>query len=164
MSQQKGFTLIELLVAVGIIGILASVSVVSVNSIRQKSRDAKRLSDVKEVQNALEAFLNNAGSYPVVGVAGVTLGADAQKQLCSIDKGFGTAVECAAPASIYMATVNPNPTPNGIDYLYKSTGCAAGPAKPCTGYTVDFKLEANTGSFTAGTYQASPDGIVRTGA
>lgn len=63
-TQQKGFTLIELLVVIAIIGILAVVVIASLNVAREKSRDARRLADLKEVQKALELYFFNVGSYP----------------------------------------------------------------------------------------------------
>lgn len=71
-KQQKGFTLIELLVVIAIIGLLASVVLLSLNSARQKSRDAKRLADVRQIASALELYFNDCGSYPVV-TANLTL-------------------------------------------------------------------------------------------
>lgn len=61
----KGFTLIELLVVIAIIGILSSVVLASLNSARQKSRDARRISDAKQLQLALELAFDSNGTYPV---------------------------------------------------------------------------------------------------
>jgi|TARA_Y100000310_G_scaffold345866_1_gene471949 prepilin-type N-terminal cleavage/methylation domain-containing protein len=63
-STKKGFTLIELLVVIAIIGILSSVVLASLNSARQKSRDAKRISDIKQLQLALELYFDANGGYP----------------------------------------------------------------------------------------------------
>lgn len=60
----KGFTLIELLVVIAIIGILSSVVLASLNSARRKSRDARRIADVKQLQLALELSYDTVGSYP----------------------------------------------------------------------------------------------------
>lgn len=63
--EQKGFTLIELLVVIAIIGILSSVVLASLNSARKKSRDARRISDLKQIQLALEMYADANGSvYP----------------------------------------------------------------------------------------------------
>ena len=43
-NNKKGFTIIELLVVISIIGLLSTISVVSLNGARIKSRDAKRVS------------------------------------------------------------------------------------------------------------------------
>ncbi|HJO89861.1 MAG: prepilin-type N-terminal cleavage/methylation domain-containing protein [Candidatus Pacebacteria bacterium] len=63
-TGNKGFTLIELLVVIAIIGILSSVVLASLNSARQKARDAKRISDVKQLQLALEFYFDANGGYP----------------------------------------------------------------------------------------------------
>src|ERR1035437_5577723 len=62
--MKKGFTLIELLVVVAIIGLLSSVVLASLNSARAKGRDAKRVTDLKQVQNALALYYFDSGSYP----------------------------------------------------------------------------------------------------
>lgn len=65
-SHTKGFTLIELLVVVAIIGILSSVVLTSLNGARAKGRDAQRITNLKQIQNALELYaLDHNGSYPL---------------------------------------------------------------------------------------------------
>lgn len=63
----KGFTLLELLIVIAVIGILAGTVVVIINPIAQiqKSQDAGRKNALKNVQNALEQYYSDHGSYPV---------------------------------------------------------------------------------------------------
>ena len=63
-KKNRGFTLIELLVVIAIIGILASVVLASLNSARKKSRDARRVADIKQIQLALELYFDSHSSYP----------------------------------------------------------------------------------------------------
>lgn len=63
--MKKGFTLIELLVVIAIIGILSAVVLTSLNSSRDKARDAKAVSDVKQVALAFELSRNQTtGLFP----------------------------------------------------------------------------------------------------
>ena len=77
-SNKKGFTLIELLVVIAIIGILSSVVIASMNSARQKSRDARRISDIANVKTALEmSYDKNGQVYPASsGVTAATFATD----------------------------------------------------------------------------------------
>jgi prepilin-type N-terminal cleavage/methylation domain-containing protein len=63
-SKHRGFTLVELLVVIAIIGILASIISVSLGTSRAKGRDAKRISDIRTIQLALEEYYNDNNSYP----------------------------------------------------------------------------------------------------
>jgi prepilin-type N-terminal cleavage/methylation domain-containing protein len=62
---KTGFTLIELMVVIAIIGILSTIVTASLTTAKQKSRDAKRIADVKNIQLALEQYYNDNLNYPV---------------------------------------------------------------------------------------------------
>lgn len=64
INNKKGFTLIELLVVVAILGILMVVSLANFITSQAKSRDAQRKADLRQISYALEAYLNDHGSYP----------------------------------------------------------------------------------------------------
>lgn len=66
-SRSKGFTLIELLVVIAVIALLATVAVVALNNARTKSRDAKRVADLKQIQNGLGMYYDaNKDLYPSI--------------------------------------------------------------------------------------------------
>jgi prepilin-type N-terminal cleavage/methylation domain-containing protein len=68
-SRQSGFTIIELLLVVVLIGILSGflISVINVNTLRARGRDAQRASDLKRLQTALELYFTDNRSYPASG-------------------------------------------------------------------------------------------------
>lgn len=63
-KSNKGFTLIELLVVIAIIAILSGIIVTSLTSSKLKSRDASRVSDLNQIQLALEQYFDRCGQYP----------------------------------------------------------------------------------------------------
>ncbi len=62
--NNKGFSLIELLLVISIIAMISSVGAVLFKSSRGKARDSIRNADVKNVQTALNLYLNDFGRYP----------------------------------------------------------------------------------------------------
>ena len=62
--KNRGFTLIELLVVISIIGLLATIVMVSLNNARIKARDVKRLADMKNLVTALNLYYDKNGFYP----------------------------------------------------------------------------------------------------
>ncbi|HLD31648.1 MAG TPA: type II secretion system protein [Patescibacteria group bacterium] len=139
--NKKGFTLIELLVVIAIIGLLSTLAVVALGSAREKSRDAKRLSDLKQVQTALELYYTDNSSYPTAASSTVI---GTGSYACLNASGWAE----AGCADAFMGQV---PTdPGSSDYAYTS---ADG-----TTYTLTATLEGTMNNLT-GTVQASPSGI-----
>ncbi len=64
IKKETGFTLIELLVVIAIIGILATTVMTSLNMARFKARDVRRLSDIRQLQLALQMYYDSFGHYP----------------------------------------------------------------------------------------------------
>lgn len=65
-NNKKGFTLIELLIVVAIIGLLATLAIISLTSAQAKARDAKRVADIKSIQNGMEMYYSNYNAYPTI--------------------------------------------------------------------------------------------------
>ena len=62
----RGFTLIELLVVIAIIGLLSSVVLARLNSVRVKARDSARIQLVNQLQKAMELYYDDNGHYPAI--------------------------------------------------------------------------------------------------
>lgn len=73
MQYKRGFTLIELLVVIAIIGVIATIVLVSVSTVRTKARDIERITQVKQLQTALQLYYDQYGRYPVSTGCGSTV-------------------------------------------------------------------------------------------
>lgn len=65
-QRQSGFTIVELLIVIVIIGILATLVIVTFSGVQQKARDSERKTDINAVASQLEAFYANKGYYPTI--------------------------------------------------------------------------------------------------
>jgi len=63
--QVKGFTLIELLIVIAIIGLLASVVLISFPASTAKSRDSGRMQESKQIQMALRLYYDINHEMPI---------------------------------------------------------------------------------------------------
>ena len=135
-KKQHGFTLIELLVVIAIIGLLSTLAVVALNNARAKSRDARRVSDIKQIQTALELYFNDANLYPA-----------------------NIAEPISYAGTNYMPVTPTNPTPNNDGDCPASTGYSYTQDDSGASYTMGFCIGSATGSLSAGTRSATPAGI-----
>lgn len=108
MSKQSGFSLIEIMVVVVILGILASIVVPKIISRPEEARIVKAKQDVLAIQNALDLYKLDNGSYPTT------------------DQGLIALVEKPSSNPIpsnwktYLKSVPKDPW--GRDYLYLNPG------------------------------------------
>jgi len=115
--NKKAFTLIELLVVIAIIGILSAVVLTSLNSARAGARDAKRHTEINQIQQALDMYQIENGSYPITSWS------------CSHHGSWQTGI-LATALEDYLPTLPIDPinetvssSPNGFyNYCYYSWG------------------------------------------
>jgi len=139
MKKVQAFTLIELLVVVVIIGVLATLATVAISSARARARDAKRISDLKQISTALELYMADENSYPTYVTPG--------QPMVGLTSG-----------KTYMSKVPNNPTPRaeGVcgnsDYQYSGSG---------DDYSLLGCVSKDTGGATAGFINYGKNGVVR---
>lgn len=119
-SLERGFTLIELLVVIAIIGILSGVVLASLSPARAKGRDANRLSEVRQIQYALNLYYNTNGKYPT----------------CLYPGGVCTTTLQGSP---FMSSVPKDPL-TGLGFTY----AARGSGTDCNGFHLGASLEDKT--------------------
>ena len=96
-NKSNGFTLVELLVVVAVIGLLSSIVFTSFTTARKKARIGQRVSDIKQVQAALEFFYAVNRSYP--NTAGVWRG------VCPMGGSYGANDTIPGLAPLYIPVV-----------------------------------------------------------
>jgi len=121
-EENKGFTMVELLVVMAILGILSTIGLTSFRTSLMKSRDAKRKSDLEQIQRALEMYLNDFQKYPDA------LTGDFK------DYRWGDQMKDNDKGTIYMKEIPSDPAGNP-QYCYKSSN------SPLTYYKLYAKLE-----------------------
>lgn len=62
----SGFTLIELLLVISVITLFSLMSLISARRVQAGSRDAKRITDLKKIQIAMEMYYEQYGHYPML--------------------------------------------------------------------------------------------------
>lgn len=158
--NRNGFTTVELILALALIALVTAFSAIAVNAARSTQRDAVRLSNVRQVQAALEQFFNETNAYPAG--AAIPLG-DGSSTACLDEAGF--AATCGSAGRTFLRVV-PGTIAKGLDGL-SMCGTPARDAfcylqtQEGDSYRIQFELEkalAEVG-LQAGLNCASPDGV-----
>jgi prepilin-type N-terminal cleavage/methylation domain-containing protein len=146
MKFKKGFTLIELLVVIAIIGLLATLSVVALNNARERARDARRVSDIRQIQTALELYFNAENGYPATADIATT-GSTPPNILDATE-------DIASGSVVFMSPIPVAPTPgdcttaNFNHYIYTQTDSGAS-------YTLKYCLGNDTGGIEGDVQQTA---------
>ncbi len=165
IKNSRGFTLIELLVVIAIIALLATLAVVSLNNARQKSRDAKRVSDIKQIQTALDLYYLDQNAYPTAtnsgsACTGTTATCGLGVEVTCLDSG---SFDTTCSGTVYMGSIPRDPSMSGNE-----SACAADASAVCdyayqrsaaSTYSIYFYLEGATGNLNSGVHCASQNGI-----
>ena len=145
-ARSAGFTLIELLVVIAIIGILSVIVVASLTSREIKARDARRFSDIRQIQFALATYFDTNQTYPI------------------------DLVSLKTANVLPRLPIDPS-TGNSVNYRYDpytsaSWGVAtaiAGTctlASPCSGYHLGISVEATQPASSAGVYPTAASATI----
>jgi type IV pilus assembly protein PilA len=124
-GNQKGFTIVELLIVIVVIGILATLVLVTFTGIQKKARDSQRQTDIQAVNSQVAAFYTNYGFYPTL--------ADLQSSsfVSTYLKGLDpqALVDPKGPSKTIGATV----AADQYSYVASGTGCTNTTANALTG-------------------------------
>lgn len=160
MKTFKGISLIEIIVVAAIVLLVASLAAVAVSAARSKQRDATRLSNVRQVQSALENYFNESNEYPIG--SNLPLGDGMQSRCLSLS---GFQADCSGESSIFLRVV----TGTYQDGLADLVTCGEVPSSAFCytqtdeglGYQIEFELEnaLSLVGLIEGVNCATPSGI-----
>jgi prepilin-type N-terminal cleavage/methylation domain-containing protein len=141
-TQQKGFTLVELLVVIAIISVLAAVVVLIINPLEltRRSRDAARLTDLANLQQAINVAVQesqassdvilclDAAANPAAALATPCKGMSSDVGSRASDASGWVKVDLGTSKSVSVPTLPVDPVnttgATGYHYTYCSDGSA----------------------------------------
>ena len=132
--KKGGFTLIEILVVVAIIAVLLGSVLVGLGPAQRQGRDTRRISDLRQTQNALELYYSKCGFYPGTANCAATTIPTTWADLSTVLTGSGLGV-----------TQIPNDPNTAQNYVYGGDGSS-------------YVLAADLEQSTSPALQSSPKG------
>jgi len=163
--MKKGFTLIELLIVITIVGVITTLTFVALNAVRGKSRDSKRVADIRQWQAALEMYKNDNNVYPSAATSGqplvgITNGYTYMKKVPSAPgTNDGT---CTGTDAYTYSSTDPNTTYN-ISYCLGNAVQNAGPSN-CSAVPGQICLAGSSGGGSGGAWSQAGDANFSLGA
>ncbi len=144
LKKSKGFTIVELLIVIVVIGILATLVIVTFSGIQQKGRDSQRKTDINAVASHVSAFYADKGYYPTM--------ADLNNATWRSTNAKGLDAEALKDPKATAATIAATTSATAYGYTASTgTGCdnttASSDANACSAFTLTATLEGG------GTYQ-----------
>jgi type II secretory pathway pseudopilin PulG len=105
---------------IAIIGILSSVVLASLSSARARARDASRKIEMRQLQTALEMYLNSNNAYPSTGGSWYGVSSNGGSRTTS---GVNAYIPGLTPTYISVLPVDPlGDTSGWSGFLYRSNG------------------------------------------
>lgn len=146
LKRDRGFTIVELLIVIVVIGILATLVIVTFSGIQQRARDTQRQTDINAMQGHFEAYYAQTGTYPTLAmITDATWRAANMKGLDpeALNAPDGTAISAAAAANgHYQLTTSVGGAACTV------TGTGAAMTADCDAYTLTADLENSTTNYT----------------
>jgi len=136
----RGFTIIELLVVVAVMGILATIGLVSFARVQSDARDSQRSSRITTIAESLEKYYDKYGTYPSCAAMAATPSTVTTTTLKNLDPSVLTAPKATSGTNSILAACAELSTTDA--YAYKGGGCTA---DGCLQYTLKY-LEESTGN------------------
>ncbi len=148
-KKQEGFTIVELLIVIVVIGILATLVIITFSGIQQRARDTQRQTDINGLQGHVEAYYADTGTYPTLamitdsGFRGAHMRGLDPEALAAPD---GTAIGAAAAANGHYQYEAWSDTVGGTA-CPAATGTSPNQVSVCQAYRLTADLEDSTTNY-----------------
>jgi prepilin-type N-terminal cleavage/methylation domain-containing protein len=136
-NKSRGFTIVELLIVIVVIGILATLVIVTFSGIQQKGRDSQRKTDINAVTSHVSAYYAEKGYYPTM--------ADLNNAAWRAINTKGLDPEALKDPKASSANIAAATSATAYGYTASGTGCdntaASSDTNPCSAFTITATLE-----------------------
>jgi prepilin-type N-terminal cleavage/methylation domain-containing protein len=144
LKKSRGFTIVELLIVIVVIGILATLVIVTFSGIQQKGRDSQRKTDINAVASHVSAYYADKGYYPTMADLNSTTWRAANAkgldpEALKDPKASGANIAAATTASVYGYTASGGTCDNTA---------ASSDTNACSAFTLSATLETDGSTYT----------------